>query len=135
MEKSENNFQKKFYFGNTWDAKNEIRGLDNYKMKKKIENEKRKQYETEKWIEQRDQYKKNELQKQLKYINFVYGKNLKNKKLANKTSDEWEIYKARQYVYKENLNGHECYNAVEGKKLWVNHETWTRIKQEKIKNN
>ncbi len=72
----------------------------------------------------------NELKKEFAYMEFVYGVKMRNRKLARMNSDEWEIYKARKYVTNENRKGHECYNAVEGKKLWINREAW-RMRHER----
>lgn len=91
------------------------------------EREKRKEREDHEWCERHKQYKIDALKKEFAYLNFVYGTNMKNKKLARMNSDEWEIYKARKYVANENRNGHECYNAVEGKKLWINREAWKNM--------
>ena len=89
--------------------------------------EKRKEREDREWYEKRKQYQINELKKEFAYMEFVYGAKMRNRKLARMNSDEWEIYKARKYVANENRKGHECYNAVEGKKLWINREAWRMI--------
>ena len=91
------------------------------------EYEKRKERENREWCEKRKQYQINELKKEFAYMEFVYGVKMKNRKLAHMNSDEWEIYKARKYVANENRKGHECYNGIEGKKLWINRETWKNI--------
>ena len=86
--------------------------------------EEREKREEREWYEKRKQYQINELKKEFAYMEFVYGVKMRNRKLARMNSDEWEIYKARKYVVNENRKGHECYNAVEGKKLWINREAW-----------
>ena len=94
------------------------------------EREKREEREEREWYEKRKQYQINELKKEFAYMEFVYGVKMRNRKLARMNSDEWEIYKARKYVTNENRKGHECYNAVEGKKLWINREAW-RMRHER----
>lgn len=94
------------------------------------EREKRKEREDREWYEKCKQYQINELKKEFAYMEFVYGTKMRNRKLARMNSDEWEIYKARKYVANENRKGHECYNAVEGKKLWINREAW-RMRHER----
>ena len=91
------------------------------------EREKREEREDREWYEKRKQHQINELKKEFAYMEFVYGVKMRNRKLARMNSDEWEIYKARKYVTNENRKGHECYNAVEGKKLWINREAWRNI--------
>lgn len=110
------------------------------KERKKFEpvrekNEREEREEREK--REREEYERNvcelrerrmlELRKEFEYINKIYGVKDTNRKLARMNSDEWEIYKARKYVANENRKGHECYNAVEGKKLWINREAWRMI--------
>ena len=99
-------------------------------IREKNEREEREKREEREWYEKRKQYQINELKKEFAYMEFVYGVKMKNRKLAHMNSDEWEIYKARKYVANENSKGHECYNAVEGKKLWINREAW-RMRHER----
>lgn len=87
------------------------------------EREKQEQEERE-WLEKKKEEKRLYLKKQFEYLQKVYGVKNINLKLAKMNSDEYEIYKARKYVRKENLNGHKCYNGIEGKKLWINREQW-----------
>lgn len=87
------------------------------------EREKRERKEKE-WLEKKKEEKRLYLKKQFEYLQKVYGKKNMNLKLSKMNSDEWEIYKAKRYVAKENMNGHKCYNGINGKKLWVNKETW-----------
>lgn len=87
------------------------------------EREKREQEDRE-WRKRREEQSANEIAKQFQYLEKIYGKKLLNKKLSRMNNDQYEIYKARKYVREENLNGHECYNGIEGKKLWINREAW-----------
>lgn len=88
------------------------------------EREKREREEYERNVQELRERRMLELRKEFEYIKKIYGVKDENRKLARMNSDEWEIYKARKYVANENRKGHECYNAVEGKKLWINRETW-----------
>ena len=108
--------------------------------RKKFEPTREKNEREEREKQEREEYERNirelrekrmlELKKEFEYINKIYGVKDTNRKLARMNSDEWEIYKARKYVANENRKGHECYNAVEGKKLWINREAW-RMRHER----
>lgn len=104
---------------------------EKYEREEREEREKREEEEKREWCERQKQYKTNVLVKQFLYIEKVYGKNDINRKLARMNRDEYEIYKARKYVRNENANGHECYNGIEGKKLWINRETWKNMHDRK----
>ena len=97
---------------------------EKYEREEKAQREKEKEDKQKEWELKRDEYQREQTIKELKYLQRVYGANMKNLKLSKKNPDQWEIYKAREYVKKENNNGHECYNAVEGRKLWINREKW-----------
>lgn len=97
---------------------------EKYEKREREEREKREEYETREWLEKKKEEKRLYLKKQFEYLQKVYGVKNINLKLAKMNSDEWEIYKAKRYVAKENMNGHKCYNGINGKKLWVNKETW-----------
>ena len=94
---------------------------------KREKREKRERVEYERNIQELREKRMLELKKEFEYIKKIYGVKDTNRKLARMNSDEWEIYKAREYVANENRKGHECYNAVEGKKLWINRETWRNM--------
>ena len=94
---------------------------------KREKREKRERVEYERNIQELREKRMLELKKEFEYIKKIYGVKDTNRKLACMNSDEWEIYKAREYVANENRKGHECYNAVEGKKLWINREAWRNM--------
>ena len=119
-----NNFNKKYFYGKTNGIKNPISGIEKYKNEIR---EKRERYEKDKQREkneQREERKRNEIRKVFEYEAKIYGRMGINRRLSKMDSDEWEKYKAREYVRKENRNGHECYNGVKGEKLWINRERW-----------
>lgn len=122
-----NNFEKKYFYGVTWGDGNRIRGIEKYKneIRERYEkDEKDKQREKDR---QREERKRNEIRKVFEYEARIYGRKGINRKLSKMDSDEWEKYKAREYVRNENRNGHECYNGVKGDKLWVNRERWKML--------
>ena len=94
---------------------------------KREKREKRERVEYERNVQELREKRMLELKKEFEYIKKIYGVKDTNRKLARMNSDEWEIYKAREYVANENRKGHECYNAVEGKKLWINREAWRNM--------
>lgn len=91
------------------------------------ERERHEKREEREWIKKCRANKMRALKKEFEYITSVYGVKDINRKLSYMNSDEWEIYKARKYVRKENANGHKCYNGIEGKKLWINREAWKNM--------
>lgn len=107
---------------------------EKYEQYERDEKEKREKYELQKWNEKCKEYKINELKKQFAYMNKVYGVHMEYRKIARMNKDDYEIYKAREYVRKENMNGHECYNGIEGKKLWINREQWKNMREMKKQN-
>lgn len=126
-----NNFEKKYFYGDTAAAQNKIRGIENYENEIR---EIRERYEKEKdreWYEKRKQYQMNKIKKIFEYTQKVYGTNGLNRKLSRMSKDDYEKYKAMEYVRKENLNGHECYNGINGEKLWINKEQWKIRMQQK----
>lgn len=100
---------------------------EKYEKCEEEEREKREEYELNEWREKCEAYKINELKKEFVYMNMVYGTRMEYRKIARMNRDNYEIYKAREYVANENYNGHECYNGVEGKKLWINRERWKNM--------
>lgn len=104
---------------------------ERYEREEYEKREREKREEDEKYIRAAREYRTKKLREQFLYLNKMYGANDINKKLARKNKDELELYKARKYVANENANGHECYNGIEGKKLWINREMWKNMHDRK----
>lgn len=122
-------FEKKYFYGETWNGGNRIHGIEKYENEIREDRKKREQDEKRERYEKYKQELKAQALRDMKYLMLVYGKDFKkNKRLARMNSDRWEIYKAREYVANENREGHECYNAVEGEKLWINRERWKLLR-------
>lgn len=127
MEKSF--FEKKYFYGATWRDGNKVRGVEKYENEIREDRKKHEQDEKRERDEKYKQELKAQALREMKYAMLVLGKDFKkNKRLAHMNNDRWEIYKAREYVASENREGHECYNAVDGEKLWINRERWKLLR-------